>query len=567
MKENNDGNNTTNTNNQGNNLGTINTDFLNNIPDTPASNTNFNQETIIKPNPVNNFAVPTNSTPNNTVPPTEDNNKQVSSDTENKSNLKSIILIIIVFILIVICLAFCYLKFIKFSPKGIFINGINNIFKETNNKINDLPEMSTKNKFNGSISINSDNETLSKYNNYKLVYNGEIDYDNHNYKIALGLNDDTHSDSDAELTYVNNKYYLTLNKEYYDKTITYEADDDTSSSINDYLNNSISIRNTSSLKDANNILKNTIIDNINNLKYSIGIESINNKNYNYSETLIDRNKYKDLLDNIDKSLSNNSNFNDSLKNALGLDYSKLKEQFNKITNNDYNNNDYNNDDFEYTIKIYYSNDIIPVTKGLCISDNTTNNKILFILDNKDIYSEISINSEKILITGNTSNIKITNNDKEYATLKINSFKVNNIDFEYEINNDNNINSDNILSSYTDGKSSGKIKLVTNNKNITFSLSTSYKDENDKDSNLTINGDFIYDDINSVSVNEDNIIDYNSLTDEDFNNILSNINSSSRPVAQVLSDIIDFFLPSADATYNEIYDDNCAFDETGAYVCQ
>ncbi len=580
MNENNNGNNNPNNNlNQGNNtnLGTINTDFLNTVPDSKPQNNNtnynqsinnqgiVNQNPVINPNQVNNFTVPPNNNINNIPPIQNTNNQPVTPNTNNKSKGKTIILVIIIILLIVLFLAFCYIKFIKFTPKGIFVNGIDNIYKETNNKINDLPEVGSKNKFNGSLSINSDDETLSKYSNYKLVYSGEIDSDNHNYKIALGLNDDTHDGNDAELAYVNNKYYITLNKEYYDKTIQYESDSSTTSDINSYLNNSVSINDTSALKDANKILKNTIVKNISSLKYNIGIESINGKNYNYSETLVNNKTLNDILDNIKKDLDDNSDFNDTLKKAIGIDYNKFKEQFKDIEKEMDTDNTSSNDKLEYSIKIYYTGDIIPDTKGFSISDdNDDNNKMLFILDNKDIYSEIDSDGSKILVSGTTSNIKVTENDKEIATLKINSFKANNIDLEYKLSNISNNSSSSMIPAYINNNDdvSGSLKLTTNNKKTTFSLSMNYKNSDDEDNKLTINGDYSYDSINSVSINEDNVIDYNSLSEEDMNTILNNITSSSRPVAQILSSFIGLFNPSSDTTTS----DDCYIDADGTFIC-
>jgi|GEM_PF-3984060 len=432
-----------------------------------------------------------------TVVKTEEKTNEFYNLLDNDSN--HLILKTISLILVILIGVFSVYKLVISDSRFIVSSNITKIYETIANNIVRLSKseiFNNKYDLTGVLSFNTTNKKYKDLNDNLYNINLNIDKDNNNYDFNLNI------DNILDTSYLisNNNTYLKLNN-IYDNTIKIDE------SILNYDQNINHLFKKYDLNRLNNSAKQ--IRNIIN-KY-IDNKYITKEKDNNNTTLIitlTKEEYSTILSKIIDEIKDN----ESLINNLSLSFNVSKEDtinyLDTIVKNNLNNN-FN----ELKIKIN--------TEGLFYK--TTSYELL--IDNKQVFN-INLNDYTFKYEHNNLTINFYKEDKYKATindnikLTFNELDYNTIDIDYTIdNNYGNIH----FNKYN--------KQENKSGNLSYSLVT-------KDNKTSFNFDYRFENYNQMNLN--NIIDYKDISEDDYLNIVNNINNQVKikTISKYLTDTLE-----------------------------
>lgn len=432
-----------------------------------------------------------------TTPKKEEKINEFYNLLDNDSN--HLILKTISLILVILVGVFAVYKLVISDTRFIVSSNITKTYELLANNIIRLSKSEIfNNKYNltGVLSFNTTDKKYKDLNDNLYAINLNIDKDNNNYDFNLNI------DNMLDTSYLisNNNTYLKLNN-IYDNTIKIDE------SIINYDQNINNLFKKIDLNKLNNsakqikIIINKYIDN----KYIT--KEKNNDNTTLIITLT-KEEYSTILSKIIDEAKDNDSLINNLSSSFNISKEDTINYLDTIVKDNLNNNIN-----ELKIKIY--------TEGLFY--RTTSYELL--IDNKQVFN-INLNDYTFKYDYNNLTINFYKEDKYKATinnnikLTFNELDYNTIDIDYTIdNNYGNIH----FSKYN--------KQENKSGNISYSLVT-------EDNKTSFNFDYRFENYNQLNLN--NIIDYKDISEEDYLNIVNNINNQVKikTISKYLTDTLE-----------------------------
>ena len=400
-------------------------------------------------------------------------------------------------------------------PKSIFQKSITNFTKMSNDILTQINYFDYENKIisiDNNISYVPSNEIKEAYGIDSLSLNYNVVLDNQNKKIFNNFKylEGDKAYLDVDLLYNNQKGYLNL-KDIFDKILEAEIDEETKAEIDNFFDNIVNNKN--SLDDTQRLIelvgdiiyKNINKDDIVEKDFNVDIEGKSFKLDEYCYTLENEKLYNFIL-NVLTEMEKNEEIVNILKNTYKMEDVKLVEYYT-------NNYEYSETD-KLLSSIYVSGkyDIV----GFSITEDTeeSNTTIKYIGVNDSYLFEVNDNPDLVgIIEGSKDksgniNLSVKENGEEIGTVKI-----------MEENDE-----------YT-----FIIDSIDNTKSITLK----YRNEkvNEKENNINLEVGIVSDGVSMgiIKFNQNtkvvdkleefdysNAIDVNELTEEDTNELLTNL---------------------------------------------
>ena len=416
---------------------------------------------------------------------------------ENDKNhlpLKILSLIIVLSVAIL-----CVYKLVISDSKFILTNNITKIYERLANnlvKISNSEILTSKYNLYGVLEFNSDDKSLSIYNDYLYKINFDVDKNNKNYSFNASIEKDSNNILDATYLVSNNNQYLKLNKIY--NTITI---DDNIIKIDPRFNDLLRDYDLSKLNNAAKQIKNIINKHIDKKYLS--------KDKNTITLSLSKEEYSALLSQIIDEIKDNNNIINNLATTFKLSNSDVIKDLDRIIQNNLENKFDN-------IKIIIN------TTGLFYT--TTSYQLL--IDDKEIFN-LNTNDLTFTFNYNDTNINFYKEDKYKANinnniyLTFNELSYDTIDVDYKLNNNDYGNVHFNKYSKSENKS-GK---------LTYSLVT-------KNSKTSFNFDYRFENYNPIVI--DNPTDYKTISEEDYLNIINKINEqvTIKPIANYITSTLE-----------------------------
>ncbi len=255
-----------------------------------------------------------------------------------KNNKKQIVLIASISVLVIAVIIVAAYFMLLGDNKKVFTNALDKTYKEVSNTINKLDDTPIKKDiFEKPVSIaanvkaNSNIEGLSLLNNYNFDLNIGMDYANKLLTLGAKVNNNSNKEIvSANLNYVNNGIYLEAPK-LLNKVILLEDDLDSTSLFNvdtsaldklnlDYIND---------METIVKIMKDSLANYVTNKDITTSKEtiSINNKNHNVTtyKVVLEGEKLENLLNNLQKNLTNDKDLMNDYASLLDVDVDDVKD--------------------------------------------------------------------------------------------------------------------------------------------------------------------------------------------------------------------------------------------------
>lgn len=400
---------------------------------------------------------------------------------DNDSN--HLILKTISLILVILVGVFAVYKFVISDTRFIVSSNITKTYELLANNIIRLSKseiFNSKYNLTGVLSFNTTDKKYKDLNDNLYAINLNIDKDNNNYDFNLNIDNML----DASYLISNNNTFLKLNN-IYDNTIKI---DESIINYDQNINNLFKKIDLNKLNNSAKQIKNIINKYIDN-KYIT--KEKNNDNTTLIITLT-KEEYSTILSKIIDEAKDNDSLINNLSSSFNISKEDTINYLDTIVKNNLNNNIN-----ELKIKIY--------TEGLFYK--TTSYELL--IDNKQVFN-INLNDYTFKYDYNNLTIDFYKEDKYKAIinnnikLTFNELDYNTIDIDYT--NDNN---------YGNIHFSKYNKQENKSGNISYSLVT-------KDNKTSFNFDYRFENFNQINLN--NIIDYKDISEEDYLNIVNNINN-------------------------------------------
>ena len=263
----------------------------------------------------------------------------IGDELVNKKKKKSIVIPIcsILIILILTLLIFLTIKYLFKAPKDFYEEMINTIFRYSEKAIeysnNESKLLTTPAQINGEISINSNMEGLTEYNDYNLKYNLGIDYLNKKMLLGGSINNKDINIIDISSLIKDSTLYLKSNTMFEDILSLY--DEELNEIFN--LNNQENQYSSDDIIYILNLFKNGLIESISNddfLKTKEKI-NINDKDINVSKIsyILDSNKENKIANNIREKILNDEKALEILANISNTSIEDIKNILNDEINN------------------------------------------------------------------------------------------------------------------------------------------------------------------------------------------------------------------------------------------
>ena len=478
---------------------------------------------------------------NNNLPAIKISTNNFNRANYNKPQKNFLVFVLIFFIIFLITttILYCYGIFIKSGTTltNKIINLVSNNIDESLNYFEVFDNNNTL-KIDGDVNFETNIEKYKEINNYKLKYNYINDLKNNesSFNATMNINNnmiDILTNLKKDGLYINSS-------ELYDKTIFSDINyniKETNISIDD-------------LKYANNKIKKILLNTFTDEMFDISFENA---------TIDDEQVYsRKILFNLDKETY--IKINDYITSEIIKDNKLSEILVNIIKNNnkEYNLNNLKNDLLKY--KNIKAEDM--TNTKIIIYTNILGNKILKLDITDDNYnasyqsykykSYININDVLLIDCINNKNLKkvnITYDKKDIATLEIKKFKVNNIDLNYVIIDNENINKNLLEGSLLLEKNKNNIKFdlkaikdkasletIINYENKANSIKLNYKNNNDF-INLNITNNLSTADSIKL-LDTSNLIKLENMTDKDINKIKNNL---KKKIDNTLFEIINSYI--------------------------
>jgi len=414
---------------------------------------------------------------------------------------------------------FIIYKFVIRDQKAIFTSGINTIYEKLANdmvKISNIDLLKDNIEIDGVLSINTTNKNNNDLNNYLYDVNIGINRADNKYKLSTSLNENEKKLTSLNYYAIDGKYYLNLGNNY-NKTLLLK------NNIIDLNTNYLNYSNINynKLNNSAKSIKNIINSNIDRNKLTKGEEKINNETYEYVELKLTSEEYSNIVSNIIETIKSNNNLVEMLAQSFNTNKEIVLNQLEELQKYNLKNN-FN----DINIK-FYTYGFMANIAGLEIKiddkqvlyyydydgkkDNTCDNCI------KETYKVLLNYKEYELYIDKNNNIYnciIKKNNSDFLHLVFNEFNVDTIDINYELY-ENNTHGNIHLDFYNKDKDkSGNFKYsVIDNKNTT-SINFDYR----------INNNYI------INLNNNDYIDVENLSEDDYltieNNISKNIKNNT-----------------------------------------
>ena len=255
-----------------------------------------------------------------------------------KNNKKQIVLIASISVLVIAVIIVAAYFMLLGDNKKVFTNALDKTYKEVSNTINKLDDTPIKKDiFEKPVSIaanvkaNSNIEGLSLLNNYNFDLNIGMDYANKLLTLGAKVNNNSNKEIvSANLNYVNNGIYLEapklLNKvilleDDLDSTCLFNVDTSALDKLNlDYIND---------METIVKIMKDSLANYVTNEDITTSKEtiSINNKNHNVTtyKVVLEGEKLENLLNNLQKNLTNDKDLMNDYASLLDVDVEDVKD--------------------------------------------------------------------------------------------------------------------------------------------------------------------------------------------------------------------------------------------------
>ena len=422
------------------------------------------------------------------------------------------ILKVLFFIVLIIFGTFIVYKYVIRDNKAIVNSAINKIYEKLANNIVRLSKeeiLKDNISINGIINFNTTNKDYSSLNYYR--YDLDLIKSKNNYNLNLDILLNNNIISNLSYYYLNDNYYLELNKDY-DKTILLN-------------NNLINIDNKifklsdidfNKLNTSCKTIKSIISSNINRNKLTNGKEIINNNTYEYVDYILTNEEYSNLISNIVDNIKNNNTLMNNLSASFKVDKEVINSYLDLIIKNNLTNT-FNKISFRFYISGLMANMI-----GLKVS---CDNNIIFDYFNINNNINISFSYNNYFVNifkdNNKYNANILKDNKEYIKLLFNEFNKTTIDIDYKLLENNNYGNIHFNKYNKDNNTSGNISLSLVTKSDSSSIKLEYR-INDNQSISLNNNTIDINNVNDLDKIKDNIKNkYTSKNSEYFIDYLFN----------------------------------------------
>lgn len=447
---------------------------------------------------INEVKVDENNNNNNLVNDTKSNNK----NGDNSNKFKEIIQVLtnkfkeikgnknalIIGIVLIVLVLLLIVRGAVSSPKNIYKGIINDSYKEVHSYLKKADKLYKKydlekNAVNAKASLKLDTtmDLLKDYSGYKYELNGGLDLQNKIANATVTVQGDK-DNVDGTITIVKDKAYFTstLFKQIINITEEMNIDEDYFTKITKELEENNIDFNADDYDYIVKTVKDVLIKNLNSkyMKKTSGSFELDDKTIKASKITytLDDDSVKELVKGICEELLKNDKFLKKIADIADIDKSDVKDAIKnlKAAAKDIDLDD----DIEFNI---FTKGILNKVIGFNISMDDDEYISLYNYQKKFefIYDDHSDN--KLVVTGiknkKETEVTIKYNKEKIATLNVREFSDNKIDFDFNIN-------------YDDEAMNGSIYLTIVNKKDVYSGEYKVSFKQDKES-LSVSGDYSY----------------------------------------------------------------------------